>query len=224
MKEDKKDTVEKKSKKSLWDGFYYLSIMVIMCVLLLGQQTANAPRVIQGYSVFYVLTSSMEPEVPKDSLVITKVVETSTLQIGDDITFMVGPTTSITHRIVGIVEDYKGSNEPAFETKGVANKQKDSALVPTSNIVGKVVYSNYYLGKAAGFVLNYWYLVLVYLILYLALKKGILGFYDQRDKKLEKKKNQESSTQYQISFEQEIANIYAELEEYYNRGGDYYDS
>lgn len=212
-------------KDILWEVLYYLSIFTIMIGVLCGQQTTSAPRVINGYSIFHVLTSSMETEIPKGSLVITKSVDTTTLEPGDDITYMVDTTTSITHRIVGLVEDYQGTGELAFETKGIANKQKDLAPVLSCNIVGKVIYHNYYLGKGIGFITSYWYLILIYLMLYLVIKNGIIKLFERRDKKLEetKKSEQHRSETNKRIYEEETERIYQELLEHYNTGGDNYD-
>ena len=64
----------------------------------------------------------------------------NTLQIGDDITYMANQTTSVTHRIVGIMENYENTGQRAFEAQGVMNSEPDRQPVPAVNVVGKVVY------------------------------------------------------------------------------------
>ncbi len=168
----KQDVEEKPS--FIWDLIFYISLACILVGLVLNQQNSGAPSVVGGYSVFHVLTSSMQAEIPKDSLVVTQMVDTDSLKIGDDITYMVGPSTSVTHRIVNIIENYS-DGEKGFETKGLENKHNDSGIVAASNIVGKVIYHNYYLGRAGAFISHYWYLILIYLVLYIFIKKGILA-------------------------------------------------
>ena len=107
-----------------------------------------------------VLTESMQSEIPKGSLVIAKQVDPNTLQIGDDITYMANQTTSVTHRIVGINENYENTGQRAFQTQGIMNDQPDSQPVPAVNVVGKVVFHSETLGVVASFIGSYWPLLL----------------------------------------------------------------
>ncbi len=104
-----------------------------------------------GYSAFVVLTGSMEEVIPKGSLVFTKKVDPLELNVGDDITYMVSESTTVTHRIIEIEENYLGTGERAFRTQGVMNKDPDRNPVAAVNVVGKVIYHN----KALGTVVNY---------------------------------------------------------------------
>lgn len=76
----------------------------------------------------------------KAAPVVSRRTDPSTLEIGDDITFMTGETTTVTHRIIGIVENYADTGQRAFQTQGVMNRTPDSQLVPAVNVVGKVVF------------------------------------------------------------------------------------
>ena len=140
----KQKTVRK--KKHPWIGdliFYILLFGMVIGALILKDIHKDIPKSIAGISIFTVLTSSMENEIPKGSLVVAKYMEPSELKIGDDITFMISETTTITHRIIGIVENYEQTGQRAFETKGTMNKDKDKLPVPAVNVIGKVVYHNY---------------------------------------------------------------------------------
>lgn len=90
---------------------------------------------------FYnVLTTSMQSVYPKGSLVFVRKVDPEMLVVGNDITFYIDANTTVTHRIVSILEDYQGTGERAFETKGVDNPTSDHDLVRQNMILGKVVF------------------------------------------------------------------------------------
>lgn len=165
---------QKKARKTKrgWIGdliFYVLLFGMVIGALVLKDIDNDAPKSIAGISVFSVLTGSMENEIPKGSLVVTKHVEPSELNIGDDITFMANETTTITHRIVGIIENYKETGQRAFETKGTMNKEKDKLPVPAVNVIGKVIYHNYTLGQIRDFISQNVIIILVMLVLIWAL-------------------------------------------------------
>ena len=74
---------------------------------------------------FYVITGgSMEGAIPKGAVAIERSVPTSTLQVGDVITFQPPKTKgSVTHRIIGIDADEAGRR--VYATKGDANEAAD---------------------------------------------------------------------------------------------------
>jgi signal peptidase len=91
-----------------------------------------------GYSFMNVITWSMEPVIPQGSLVVNRAVDPNTIQIGDDITYMKDADTNVTHRVVGITEDFEGSGARGFETQGVDNENPDFEIVRAANVVGVV--------------------------------------------------------------------------------------
>ena len=157
-----------RKKKHPWIGdliFYILLFGMVIGALILKDIRKDIPKSIAGISIFTVLTSSMENEIPKGSLVVAKYMEPSELKIGDDITFMISETTTITHRIIGIVENYEQTGQRAFETKGTMNKDKDKLPVPAVNVIGKVVYHNYTLGRITDFISQNIIIILVMVVL-----------------------------------------------------------
>lgn len=119
--------------------FFGVLVGVVLGVLFYGQKPGQT-RNILGYSFFTVLTSSMQSEIPKGSLVMVKETPADQLQIGDDITFMKDSETIVTHRIVDIVENYEESGARAFQTKGIENPLPDEDLVNAVNVIGKVTW------------------------------------------------------------------------------------
>ena len=136
--------------------------------VLFRSAQAGAPMRVAGYSGMLVLSESMQDAIPKGSFILTRAVEPEELQVGDDITFMVNPTTSVTHRIVDI--HLQADGRPIIRTQGVNNPVPDTP-VANENIVGKVVYHSLLLGLLAKGVSDNWPLLLFLLVLWGALGK-----------------------------------------------------
>ena len=136
--------------------FYGLLLLLLLGAVFVRTTSDGSPRSLAGYSGMIVLTESMQSEIPKGSLVITKTVDPQSLQIGDDITYMANQTTSVTHRVVGITENYENTGQRAFQTQGIMNREPDKQLVPAVNVVGKVVFHSEVLGTVASFIGQYW--------------------------------------------------------------------
>jgi len=126
-------------------GNVIASIVLIIAIILaiLCSYTAFVTKAgsgvpsIFGIRPFSVQTDSMAPTFNKGDLIIDKVVDPATLEVGDIITFWTvinGYRVLNTHRIVGI-DDY--GNYLYFQTKGDANPVADSTGVHQSEIVGK---------------------------------------------------------------------------------------
>ena len=140
--------------------FYGLLLLLILSAVFVRTTSDGSPRSFAGFTGMIVLTESMQSEIPKGSLVITKTVDPQSLQIGDDITYMANQTTSVTHRIVGITENYENTGQRAFQTQGIMNREPDKQTVPAINVVGKVVFHSEVLGTVASFIGQYWPLLL----------------------------------------------------------------
>lgn len=136
-------------------------------------RSAGAPHTLGGWSAAIVLTSSMQSVIPKDSLIVTMPVTADQLSVGDDITYMTGPDTSITHRILNVRPNYNGEGRTAFITKGVDNAQPDAMPVMEDNVVGKVVFHSYPLGVVAIFIRENWPLGLFLIVLAVLCRKAV---------------------------------------------------
>lgn len=120
-----------------------------------------------------VLTGSMETEIPKGSLIVTHWTDPDKLEVGDDITYMINSTTTITHRIIEVKEDYADTGERAFVTQGVCNPNPDKEPVAAVNVVGKVIFHSYMLGRLLGFIQEHWLWIAVLFVLGMALFRAI---------------------------------------------------
>jgi len=154
-------------KKAAGSALFYLGlVLALVAAVFLRAAREGAPVSIAGYSGMLVLTESMGDALPKGSLIITKSVPAEELAVGDDISFMVNPTTSVTHRIVDIRPQAGGA--PIIQTQGVNNPTPDTP-VAVENIVGKVVYHSLLLGLLAKGVSDNWPLLLFLLGVWIAL-------------------------------------------------------
>jgi signal peptidase I len=142
-----------KRKSLLGDVLFYVGLVVVLVLIVsVYGGGSGAPRSIAGYSAMRVLTSSMQDAIPKDSLVIMREVEPGTLAVGDDITFLKDAETTVTHRIVGIQENYANTGARGFQTQGIMNAVPDKEMVAAQNVIGKVVFCSLPLGQIVGFI------------------------------------------------------------------------
>lgn len=120
-----------------------LVVAVVLCLTVIVQVTTNGYVQIGGFSLFRVITGSMEPEIPVGSLLICQKTPIEDIQVGDIVCFrslnpkMLGSV--ITHRVVAI--DHTPDGLPLLETKGDANLTADVEFVSQANLIGRVNYS-----------------------------------------------------------------------------------
>lgn len=171
---DKPEQPKKHAGKWIGDiAFYLFLVVLVVSVAFLKGGDSGAPKSLAGFSMFTVLTGSMQDEIPQGSLVITQQTDPQELKIGDDITYLSSPTTTVTHRIVGIIENYKDTGQRAFETQGIMNTKPDEQPVPAGNVVGKVIFHSYALGRAFTVLSEHWLVFLILLVLTVALIKTL---------------------------------------------------
>ena len=119
-----------------------VGIVLVIYVLDIKIRQSKGDYSAPTYNAYVVLTGSMLPEIQVYDVVVTKKVDAASLKVGDVITFASADTrflgTIITHRI--LKKNYDAEKKIyTFQTKGDNNNVADSALVPQSNIFGKVI-------------------------------------------------------------------------------------
>lgn len=130
-----------------------LSVTVLMTVVF--TRKGDVPNYL-GYSVFRVLTGSMEPTIPVDTMCVVKLCKTDEVEEGDVISFytlepeILGSV--VTHRAVEITKTENG--ERLVYTKGDANPAVDSYPVTDEYMVGKVVFTSVFWGKLVRLATN----------------------------------------------------------------------
>ena len=149
-----KKEASKKRRDKISGALFYIVLIAILAVLY--TQTADvqsgAPRHMAGYSAMRVLTGSMQSAIPQDSLIVTQQVPAADIRVGDDITFLVNESTTITHRVITIYENYAGTGQRGFQTQGIENPLPDRDIVLEENIVGRVVFHNLAAGQTMRFI------------------------------------------------------------------------
>ena len=110
-----------------------MTIIIVLLFILAG--ILVGPKLF-GCNTYAVISGSMEPEIPVGSIVCSQKVEFADLKENDVISYQVSSDTIVTHRIVSIDNEKK-----QVITKGDANNVNDANPVPSSNIIGKVVFS-----------------------------------------------------------------------------------
>jgi signal peptidase len=126
--------------------------LAVIVIAAFSMRSDGGPRSLLGFSLFTVLTTSMQSEIPKDSLVLDRQVDPAGIQIGDDITYLREDRSTVTHRVVGIYENYGDSGLRAFQTQGIENREPDENVVFPENVVGKVIFHNYEAGAFLRYV------------------------------------------------------------------------
>jgi signal peptidase len=136
--------VEEFIMKKVVEGF---GLAVIILLMAAAAFTFLAPRFAWGVDA--VFSGSMEPQLKMGGVVVTRPVEAGDINVGDIITFH-SPLSEqlISHRVIAV----EGSSSLSFRTKGDANEDADSFVVPAQNLAGKVCFHIPYLGYAAQFV------------------------------------------------------------------------
>ena len=92
--------------------------------------------------MYHVVSASMAPEIPVDSMVFVKEADPYELTEGDIIAYSSNGVT-VTHRVV---ENDQAEKE--LHTKGDGNQVEDMRPVAYEDVIGEVVYSVPYLGIA----------------------------------------------------------------------------
>lgn len=124
-------------------------VLIVACIILVpilvlniwimiqAKTNKNAIPSVFGYKPFIVLSGSMETEIHKGDLIVTKKVDPETLKVDDVIAFRDAEETVTTHRIIDIVEK---EGETYFITKGDNNNTQDDNLVSYSDVEGIYVF------------------------------------------------------------------------------------
>jgi signal peptidase len=126
------------SNRPVKPAFAYRGIILcltcVVCIFLLGTLLPKS----LGYRLFNVVSDSMEREIPNGSLVIVKHTDPEMIRVGDNITYKRKNGSTITHKVVNIIENCGGSSSKGFETRGTENNISDTFIVLEENVIGVV--------------------------------------------------------------------------------------
>lgn len=161
------------AKKLLAAAVNTLCAAAILVSLLAGWTAITTPKgkvpALFGLSMLTVLTGSMAPALPENSLILVRLTPPQQIKVGDVITFytdIAGYNGVVnTHRVVGITAQ---DGAAAFRTRGDANALEDTSLVPADRLVGRVFFHSLALGIVVSFLRRPYVFFLVILIPLLA--------------------------------------------------------
>ena len=163
--------------------FYAVIIAVVLSVYFFsGEPTAGPPRTVAGFAAMTVLSRSMQNEIPQDSLIIIRETAPEVIQIGDDITFLVSDTVTVTHRVIDIFENFADTGRRGFQTQGTNNPAPDSEIVLAENVIGRVIFHSLLLGEAVDFIRTFAIFIVIFIVLITALV-AVLRMMFSKDKK-----------------------------------------
>ena len=122
---------KERKRKALPFLCYFAGFLFILCVIALAAPL-TVPR-IMGYEVYEVVSGSMEPEIPVDSVCYVKPVPPEQLTEGDVIAFFKSESDVVVHRVV-----YNKTSLGELVTKGDNNNVEDPDPVPYAAVIGRV--------------------------------------------------------------------------------------
>lgn len=132
-----------------------LVLMVFLGLFLISIEAADRLPVVGDYEPMIVQSGSMEPGMAVGGIVLVdKSIAPVDIDVGDVITFRTPQQQSqklsyTTHRVTAV--DYE-NDKRVYETKGDANEDIDSWVVPADSVLGQEVFSVPYLGYFVRYV------------------------------------------------------------------------
>lgn len=209
--------MSKERTKPKWLTVVSVIICVILAIVLVSNLTIivkgtlnpERPPSMFGITSMIVMSGSMSGDAPDHievgDMIVTRAVDTTTLKVGDIITFMQNGETTVTHRIIGINED------GTFLTKGDANNSEDQEPVKHEEVIGKFMYRIPKLGDVAMFAqspVGMLVFIGVPVVIYIILDMIVKGKNNKA-----KKKEQEKSDEEKEKLEEELEKLKAKLAE-----------
>ena len=190
---------ENKALKIIGNILYTISFILVLLILIvvLIQRFSDNNVAIAGIRIFNVATGSMEPKYNVGDVLISKEVDPSEIEIGDDITYE-GEKGSFDGKIVThqVIEKKEENGKYTFVTKGIANNEADPEI-SEDQVYGKVIYKSVILSFISNIIRNiylFYFCIIVPMAIIIA--KMIVDFLIRRqerkeEKEAEKEKNKQ---------------------------------
>lgn len=142
-----------------WVTAIILALLLLLAVFSVFMQSRPFEKTpwIKGYKPLVVLGGSMEPEIHVGSVVLVSPIEVADIAVDDIITFKTPqdskvfedhPGSLTTHRVVEVVDE---GGALGFKTKGDANEDPDTWVVPAADVLGEAGFSVPYAGYFVNF-------------------------------------------------------------------------
>jgi len=150
--------------------FYVLLIATVLGFAFFGLQEPDAPpRELANHSVMTVLSRSMEPTIPLRSLVVARRIDPNLLEVDDVITYLRPNNTTVTHRIIEVIENYQNTGDRGFRLRGDNNSTPDTDIVRAENVIGEIVFTSLFLGQTVVFIQHNIIFIIIFIVLGVAL-------------------------------------------------------
>ena len=170
-------------------------VIILFAALIIIQRVTDNKMTLGGYSVFTVISGSMEPEYHVWDMLIAKKVDTSTIKVGDDVVYL-GSEASfkdkiVTHRVIKMRNE---NGKLYFTTKGTANAIEDPEI-EASQVYGKVIYRSVvlcFLSKILNSVYGFYIVIFVPFVIILFFE--ILSVLEAKKRKERRKRLEEQKT------------------------------
>ena len=185
---------ENKALKIIGNILYTISFILVLLILIvvLIQRFSDNNVAIAGIRIFNVATGSMEPKYNVGDVLISKEVDPSEIEIGDDITYE-GEKGSFDGKIVThqVIEKKEENGKYTFVTKGIANNEADPEI-SEDQVYGKVIYKSVILSFISNIIRNiylFYFCIIVPMAIIIA--KMIVDFLIRRQERKEEKEAEE---------------------------------
>ena len=174
-------------------SYILLAAIVILIVFVFFNNMSGKPIFVADHSVLWVLTGSMEPEIPEQSYILIERVPVDEIEVGDVIAFY-SDDPSIqgmknTHRVVEILGEHE-----AFVTKGDNNAVKDSVNARAEAVIGVYRQTLPFMSKIGRFLATKIGLMiaftLIFAILMLLYMPDMMRITKQRQEELDRQRKQ----------------------------------
>lgn len=133
---------ENKMLRAIANTIYYILFVIVILILLVViiQRVSNNMLSLGGYRIFNIVTGSMMPDYEIGDILISKEIEPSNIEIGDDVVYL-GKTASFQGKIVThrVIEKNEENGKYTFKTKGIANEEPDPEITG-EQVYGKIIY------------------------------------------------------------------------------------
>ena len=126
--------------KILGTGVFICTILLLLTLVL--------PKAF-GYDTYNVVSQSMEPTIPKGSLILAKYKDPDTIEEGEIIVFY-SNGVPVCHRVVN-----NNHFEGQITTKGDANDTEDPSILSYYNVIGVVERHVEGLGRIGAYISTY---------------------------------------------------------------------
>lgn len=118
-----------------------LLLAVVICLFVVVQSMSKGYVRVGGYSLFRVVTGSMEPTIPVGTVLLAKETPIQNVEADDIVCFRsTNPGSEgmiVTHRVMGVYETPDGVR--CLRTKGDDNPSMDITPVTQANLIGLIV-------------------------------------------------------------------------------------